>query len=214
MARSHEAIGAPGPIAPGPFPFYKDLILLQLAALVFLVDQFTKFLVREFLPFRFSYPQDGFFRITHTHNTGSAFGLFQDQNAPLIFASVVGIIVLLLIFRSQQFPGSLLRLSIGLQLGGATGNLLDRLRLGHVTDFMDVGAWPVFNVADASIVSGLVLLGWLFLVQDRTSRSSGQTGTVTGPPCPVCNGEMVTLYGGLRCSICGFKQRIDIDAGG
>ena len=126
--------------------------------------------------------------------------------------------MLLLIFRSQQRSGTLLWLSIGLQLGGAAGNLLDRLLLGHVTDFMDVGAWPVFNVADASIVTGLVLLGWLFLVQDRAGRSQRQ-----GEPspatvlemgsnvscCPVCAGEMLVLYGGRICSSCGFKQRVE-----
>ncbi|PKB65189.1 MAG: signal peptidase II [SAR202 cluster bacterium Io17-Chloro-G2] len=197
---------------------YRDLVLLQLAALVFLCDQFTKFVVRVFLPYRFSFPEEGFFRITHTHNTGSAFGLFQDQNLPLIVASMVGITVLALIFQSQPRQGHLLRLSIGMQLGGAIGNLLDRFRLGHVTDFLDVGAWPVFNVADASIVTGLIMLGWLFLVQDRTGRSGRQddsaSATVTGAGgqgfwCPVCGGEMVALYGGWKCSSCGFKEKFD-----
>lgn len=220
MARSQEVTG---PSFPSRLPIYKDLILIQLAALVFLCDQFTKFLVREFLPFRSSLPRDGFFRITHTHNTGSAFGIFQDQNTALIFASLVGIIVLLMIFHSQQRPGPLLRLSIGLQLGGAAGNLLDRFLLGHVTDFMDVGAWPVFNVADASIVIGLVMLGWLFLVQDRVGHSQRQEelspAAVPGvgsqsSRCPVCAGEMLALYGGWKCSSCGFKERVEANAGG
>ena len=230
MAGSQEAVGPPGPLDPGRMPIYKDLVLLQLVALVFLCDQFTKFLVREFLQYRFSFPREGFLRITHTHNTGSAFGLFQDQNAALIVASLVGIAVLVLIFQSQPRPGPLLRLSIGLQLGGAAGNLLDRFLLGHVTDFMDVGAWPVFNVADASIVTGLVLLGWLFLMQDRAGRSerSGRRGesSPAGVPatvlesgsqsswCPVCGGEMLALYGGWKCSSCGFKERVEDDAGG
>ena len=147
----------------GKTPIYKDFTLLQLAAIIFLVDQFTKFLVREFLPFGYSYPFDGFFRITHTHNTGSAFGILQGQNTPLIFVSFIGIFVLVMIYRSQPRATNLLRTSLALQIGGAFGNLLDRLRLGSVTDFIDVGAWPVFNLADASIVTGLVLLGWLLL---------------------------------------------------
>ena len=216
MASSHESAG---PSGPGRTPIYKDLVLLQLAALVFLIDQFSKFLVLEFLPVRgTSFPREGLFRFTHTHNTGSAFGLFQDQNTPLILASMVGIAVLVLIFHSQPRPGNLLRLSIGLQLGGAAGNLIDRFLLGHVTDFMDVGLWPVFNVADASIVTGLVILGWLFLVQDGGGRPGRRRdiptlamdeGAGRGPSCPVCNGQMLTLYGGLRCCSCGFKERVE-----
>ena len=215
MAGSQEPVGPSRALGPGRLPVHKDLVLLQLAVLVFLCDQFTKFLVREFLQFRFSFPQEGFFRLTHTHNTGSAFGLFQGQNLPLIFASLVGIAVLVLIFNSQPRQGPLLRLSIGLQLGGAAGNLLDRFLLGHVTDFIDVGAWPVFNVADASIVTGLVLLGWLFLVQDRAGRSQRQSGSSTAAAlqsswCPVCDEEMLALYGGLKCSSCGFKERVEM----
>ena len=113
MASSQETAGLS---RSGRVPIYKDLVLLQLVALVFLLDQFTKFLVREFLPFHSSWPRDGFFRITHTHNTGSAFGLFQDQNTPLIFASLVGVVVLVLIYRNQERLGPMLRLSIGLML--------------------------------------------------------------------------------------------------
>ena len=162
-----------------PSPIYKDLFLLQLATLVFLVDQFTKFLVREFLPYRTSFPAEGFFRLSHTHNTGSAFGLFQGQNFPLILVAFIGIGVLVLLYRSQRPPSDGLRLSLGLQLGGAAGNLLDRVRLGHVTDFLDVGPWPVFNIADSSIVIGLVLLAWIFLGPQR--RRALQTGDDRAP---------------------------------
>ena len=122
---SLDLIGGPKNLR---IPIYKDLVLIQLVLLVFLADQFSKFLVREFLVFRESFPDTGFVRITHTFNTGSAFGLFQDQNTPLILVSVIGITVLLLIYRSQRIPTGLLRLSLGLQMGGAVGNLLDRLR--------------------------------------------------------------------------------------
>ena len=161
-------------------PIYKDFTLLQLAAIVFLMDQFTKFLVREFLPFGYSYPFDGFFRITHTHNTGSAFGILQGQNTPLIFVSFIGIFVLVMIYRSQPRATNLLRTSLALQIGGAFGNLLDRLRLGSVTDFIDVGVWPVFNLADASIVTGLILLGWLLLRPG--ARNSDSPVVETGEP--------------------------------
>ncbi len=168
-----------GPVTIPRRPIYKDAVLLQLLAIIFLADQFTKWLVREFLEFRESVPADGFFRLTHTFNSGSAFGLFRDQNLPLILVSVVGIAILFLIYRSQRQPGNLLRLSLGLQFGGAAGNLLDRVRLGHVTDFVDVGSWPIFNVADASIVIGLGLLAWMFLISDG-SKSDAESGAGSG----------------------------------
>ena len=114
----------------------------------------------------------GFFRITHTYNTGSAFGLFQGQNTPLIVVAIVGIFILGMIYRTQRPPSNLLRLSLGLQIGGAIGNLTDRLLFGHVTDFLDVGAWPIFNLADSSIVVGLVLLAWVFLRPGRRQTES------------------------------------------
>ncbi len=150
-------------------PIFLDFDLLQLAAIFFLLDQLTKFLVRAYLPFGHSYPGSGFFRFTHAENTGSAFGLFQGHNTPLIFISFVGIFVLAMIYQSQPRPTNLLRLSLGLQIGGALGNLVDRFRLGAVTDFIDVGPWPIFNLADSSIICGLLLLGWIILQPGRRS---------------------------------------------
>ena len=197
--------------APIPrLPIYRDFILIQLAVLVFFLDQFSKYLVREFLFLYQSFPSEGFFRITHTFNTGSIFGIFQGQNTAFILVSFVGVAVLLLLYRSQRFPTGLLRLSLGLQLGGAFGNLLDRVRLGHVTDWVDIGPWPVFNVADACIVSGLVLLAWMFIMSERVRP--GQPDPYDY--CPVCDGEMRALPshggggGGWRCSTCGVRERV------
>ncbi len=188
-------------------PIYKDFVLLQLAFLIFLIDQFTKFVVRDQLLFRESFPREGFFRFTHTHNTGSAFGIFQDQNTALIFVSIIGIAILVLIYRSQVVPTRLLRLSIGLQIGGAAGNLMDRLLIQHVTDFIDVGTWPVFNVADASIITGLVILGYIFLVAEPVDKK-GPGLNADYSWCPVCDGEMLTVTGGWRCSVCGVRERV------
>ena len=185
-------------------PVYKDFVLIQLAVLVFVIDQFTKFLVRDQLLFRESFPADGLFRFTHTHNTGSAFGIFQDQNTPLIVVSILGVGILIMIYRSQRVPSSLLRLSLGLQIGGAVGNLLDRLRLGHVTDFMDVGAWPVFNVADAAIITGLVILAYIFLIAQPEDQDLSHSYNW----CPVCDGEMRAVMNGWRCSTCGVRERV------
>ena len=209
MGRSNPPSPSSGPVV--KTPIYRDLLVLQLALLVFLLDQFSKFLVREMLPLRHSFPYDGLFRITHTYNTGSAFGIFQGQNTPLIFVSFAGILILALIYRSQARPSNLLRFSLALQLGGAFGNLLDRVRLGHVTDFIDIGPWPVFNLADASIVTGLVILAWVFLRPNRTPERDAETvpDRIDGYSwCPVCDGEMVALHGGWRCIACGVREQI------
>ena len=194
-------------------PIYRDFLLIQLAVLVFLADQFSKYLVREFLFLHESFPREGFARITRTYNTGSIFGLFQDNNTPLILVSFVGVVVLILLYRSQRFPTGLLRLSLGLQLGGAFGNLIDRVLLGHVTDWVDIGPWPVFNVADACIVTGLVILAWLFIMSERTPQAQSAPSDAYNY-CPVCDGEMRTLpahdgqSGGWRCSTCGVRERV------
>lgn len=163
------------PAKGGRIPIYRDFTLLQLAVIFFLIDQLTKFLARAYLPYGYSWPWRGFFRFTHTENTGSIFGILQGQNTPLIFVSCIGILVLIMVYYSQPRPTNLLRFSLALQLGGAFGNLLDRLRLGAVTDFIDVGPWPVFNLADASIVTGLLLLVWVLL------RSGGQSDSTATP---------------------------------
>jgi len=194
-------------------PFYKDFVLIQLAVIIFLMDQFSKFLVRDLLLYRESFPATGFFRFTHTFNTGSAFGIFRDQNTPLILVSFLGIAILIMIYRSQRVPSGLLRLSLGLQIGGAFGNLVDRLRLGHVTDFMDVGAWPIFNLADASIITGLVILAWVFLVAE-SGEADGLADQGGYGWCPVCDGEMLTVTGGWRCSVCGAREQLASEKSG
>ena len=173
------------------------------------LDQVTKYLVRDLLAYGASFPDVGFLRFTHTHNTGSAFGIFQGQNLPLIFVSFIGIAVLLAIYFSQPRPGNLLRFSLGLMMGGAVGNLVDRLHQGWVTDFIDVGPWPVFNLADASIVTGLVMLAWIFL--RPPPKVAPANDWVSGPNwCPICDGDMVVLASGWRCAVCGVRERIEL----
>ena len=167
--------GPKGKLTPISF-LVSHATVLQLALLIFVLDQFTKYVVRESLPYRSSFPEQGFLRFTHTHNTGSAFGILQGQNSPLIFVAIIGIMVLLIIYFTQPKPNRWLSVSIGLQIGGAIGNLCDRLYQGWVTDFLDVGPWPIFNVADSSIVVGLILLCWLFM---RASPNFTEEKTLT-----------------------------------
>ena len=154
--------------------WYRDPVLIVAFGVVLGLDQITKAVIRQNLALGESIPREGTFRITHTYNTGSAFGLFPDQTLFLIIASFVGIAILLLVYRNATFPSFLLRLSLSMQLGGAVGNLVDRVRVGRVTDFVELGFWPVFNVADASIVIGITILGWLFFFTRREERGSSE----------------------------------------
>jgi signal peptidase II len=136
-----------------------------------MADQVTKGLIVFTLSPGQSMPDSGLFRLTYVTNSGSAFGLFPNQTLFLILASFVGIGILLLFYCTRPISSTMLRLSLGLQLGGAIGNLVDRARLGYVVDFIDVGAWPVFNIADSAIVVGLIGLLWT-LMSTKDSNSS------------------------------------------
>lgn len=171
---SRQGLDAPADESSPPrILWYRDRLLVPTVIGVFLVDQFSKYLVRANLPLYESWPSEGIFRFTHGTNSGTAFGLLPNQTLILIVASVLAIGFLYYFYRTQALPSRLLRLAIGLQLGGAFGNLIDRLRVGAVVDFIDVGWWPVFNLADSSIVIGIGLLGWLLLF-DRGNHLHGR----------------------------------------
>jgi signal peptidase II len=155
-------------------PLWRDPVPWLVLAAVLAADQLSKALVIANLHLSESVPATGFFRFTHTWNTGTAFGLFRDYGGVLTVVSFVAVAVLYLFYRSSPTRPLLMRVAFGMQLGGAFGNLIDRLRLGHVTDFIDVGPWPVFNLADSSIVVGIVLMAYYFLVEQQKPRGSGQ----------------------------------------
>ena len=114
-----------------------------------------------------SIPKTGLIRLTYIRNTGAAFGLFQEHSFALtIFGLIImGGLLFYTVFMSHRFPyfdNMPGRTVLGLIMGGATGNLLDRLRFGHVTDFIDLGFWPAFNVADSAVTVAIVTLAcWL-----------------------------------------------------
>jgi signal peptidase II len=148
------------------FPF-RGLLFLGLAVVVVLLDQATKRLAEERLdrggarsvplPFVGDY-----LRFTYVENRGAAFGLLQDQTAFFVFVGILVVGVIAASYRYLPRSGFLVHLALGLQLGGAVGNLIDRIRQGYVVDFVDFGYhsnwWPVFNVADSAIVVGVALL--------------------------------------------------------
>lgn len=149
-------------------------LLLLVAAAVIVVDHISKLYVESWLPLNRSwapFPELAhLFRITHVTNTGAAFGLFPGGS--LFFTVIATVVAIFILYYNYQLPAGQrpLRIALGLQLGGALGNLIDRLRLGHVTDFLDFGPWPVFNLADTSIVAGVVILAILMLQEQRELR--------------------------------------------
>ena len=133
-------------------------ILVSVAAVTLAADQVTKHLIRSSLAIGESWPREGFFRLTHGTNTGTAFGLFPDQTLLLTIASVCAIGFIIYFYRVHGGQTWLSGLNVGLLLGGAFGNLIDRVVAKKVTDFIDVGAWPIFNIADSAVVVGIILL--------------------------------------------------------
>ncbi|MBT3556087.1 MAG: signal peptidase II [Chloroflexi bacterium] len=152
----------------------------MLSALI--LDQITKWIVIENLVVGESWPATGFFRFTHAWNTGTAFSFFQGQGDILTWVSLGAVGILTLIYRSIQDPPWVLRIAFGLQFGGAVGNIIDRVRLGHVTDFFDVGSWPIFNIADSSIVIGISLMIFYFWFLDGSGKTKEDSSNSTAEP--------------------------------
>jgi signal peptidase II len=140
-------------------------VFLTCAAAVLVLDQAAKALASSHLLLGQPVPILGeFVRLTLVHNTGAAFGLFPGSRLPFILISVLAIGVVLYLFARDAYRTLLNRLLLGCILGGAIGNLVDRVRWGRVVDFIDVGwgsfRWPVFNVADSAVTLGVILLAW------------------------------------------------------
>ena len=157
MAMSENAPNLPTGaerLAPQRPRIHRDAFLFSILLIALVSDQLTKVAVVASLRLGESVPAEGLFRFTYTTNTGSIFGLFPGQTAALTVASFVGVGILLYFYHADL-------------------NLVDRLRLGHVVDFIDVGSWPVFNLADSSIVVGITLLVTLFLLEERSARNRG-----------------------------------------
>jgi len=146
----------------------RDLPFLAAALAMLGLDQLTKALVSRLMEVGQYYPSDDWpLRLHYVTNTGAAFGILRDQTAFLIVTSVIGIAAIVYYWRSQHQPWPV-ALALGMMLGGAAGNLLDRIRLGHVVDFLSFPHYPSFNVADSSIVVAFVLLiGYQLLWGER-----------------------------------------------
>lgn len=163
-------------------------LLIVVAVVIISLDQYTKYLVRQnldlwtetWVPWDWMLP---YARIVHVPNTGVAFGMFQGSGD--IFSIVAIIVALIIIFYFPRVPLSdwSLRLAMSLQLSGALGNLIDRLTIGHVTDFVSVGNFPVWNIADASITIGVVVLilgVWITEIEEKKKKRTNQESNLEG----------------------------------
>lgn len=154
-------------------------LLLIITSLILVLDQVTKAVVRANIPFGESWMPLAwlapYFRFVHWENLGAAFGMFQ--NGGLIFGILAVIVSVFLVIYYAQLPKdeTLMRVAMSMQLAGALGNLIDRIRFGPVTDFISVGTFPVFNIADSSITvgTGLLILA-LLLYEQKQKKAAGQ----------------------------------------
>ena len=155
------------------------LILFGVAGVVVALDQWTKWWVRENIEFSGMWLPDSlmwlspYARIVHWYNSGAAFGMFQNGNLVFTILAFIVIGAIIYYFPQAEKHDWTLRLAMSMQLGGALGNLLDRLmRDGRVTDFISVGNFAVFNVADASISIGTAILLLGVYLQERAAKRS------------------------------------------
>jgi signal peptidase II len=157
--------------------------------LVIVIDQGSKYLVTRYLsvggawsPFSGPTP---IFQIVYTYNTGVAFGLFKDLGPVFILIALVVVGVMIFYARKLRSDQWLTCVALGLMLGGAIGNLVDRIRLGHVIDFVDVGVgttrWYTSNLADVSIVLGVILLGVVMLIEEIRGKKAPKSGDTATP---------------------------------
>lgn len=149
------------------------------ALLVFVLDQLSKVWVMTHLSINQTHPVlDGFFRITYVRNPNSVFGISLGANFPYVLISLVAsLFILILLLREKRLN---FIVAYGLILGGALGNMVDRIRWGEVVDFLDFGfservRWAVFNLSDLSVTIALILLFVLFLLEERRQKK-GELG--------------------------------------
>ncbi|MBL01785.1 MAG: signal peptidase II [Chloroflexi bacterium] len=151
---------------------FLNTYFLILTLFIISLDQISKYIVVQNLVLGESLPNSGFFRLTHAQNTGTAFSLFQNQTDILTIVSFVAIVMIIFIYISIEKPSKYVYLSYGLLFGGAFGNLIDRVRLGYVTDFFDVGFWPIFNIADSAITIGIILMLFNYLIFNNNNEEN------------------------------------------
>ena len=153
--------------------------LAAIAVAALLADQLTKQLVATTLGLDGEVHLIGPFSIHHVQNSGIAFGFFSSATAAVIVLTTFAVAWMLFFFARSGARHPVLPAALGLLIGGSVSNLVDRVRLGHVTDFLDLRFWPAFNLADSFIVIGVGILLGALVVADRDPRRSRRVGDAT-----------------------------------
>jgi len=144
-------------------------------------DQLTKWIVSSQLSLDESLHVLGPFSIHHVQNSGIAFGLFASATPLVTALTALAVGWMLLFFARSGARHPVLPVALGLLIGGSTSNLIDRIRLGHVTDFLDLRYWPAFNLADTFIVVGVAALLLALVISDRNSVRPQRVREATRP---------------------------------
>lgn len=180
--------GGPRPTAPRGFGGH-FLPFAAVTLTIFIADQAAKLLIVNNLRLYESIPENGLLRLTHVTNTGSAFGLLRGHTEFLILVSIIGVLGVLFYYRTNGRESALLRYSLALLLGGALGNLADRLFRGAVVDFISVQVWsdyyfPTFNVADSALTIGLFALAF-YVLRNRATEKRQELEAIAGSTPPL-----------------------------
>ena len=132
--------------------------------IVLIFDQGTKLMVKTTMSLYESIPLiPNIFHLTYIVNPGAAFGLLANQRVFFIVITTIILLAVIYFYKQLKGPHLLLRIALGMVVGGALGNLVDRVRMGTVTDFFDFRIWPVFNIADSAIVLGMIYISYQLL---------------------------------------------------
>lgn len=172
-------------------------MLFGVAGVSIALDQWTKWWVRGNIEFGGQWLPESFLwlspyaRFVHWYNSGAAFGMFQNGNAVFTVLAFVVIGAIIYYYPQVEAEDWTLKLAMGLQLGGATGNLIDRLMMGKVTDFISIGNFPVFNIADASISVGVAVLLLGVWLKEREEKIKAARAAAEADSTPEAGGESV-----------------------
>jgi signal peptidase II len=148
--------------------------ILGVAAIIFGLDQASKFLVTQYIPLWSSWSIipvfDRLIKLTFITNTGMAFGLLPGFGDVFTVIRVLVMVGIVLFYNYFPTHNVWVRVSLGMVLGGVMGNFLDHIFRGYVVDFVDIGFWPIFNIADVSIIIGLCLLTYHLWDPEKSSK--------------------------------------------
>ncbi|OAI40806.1 hypothetical protein AYO38_05145 [bacterium SCGC AG-212-C10] len=149
----------------------RDAWFLVAAAVIVVVDQLVKWLIRHTIERGESVPEGWPIHLVHVTNSGAAFGILQGSGPLLAVTSVIGMVAILIYLFTPAFAQPLMRAGLALMLAGAVGNLIDRVAEGEVVDFVKFPHFPAFNVADSSITIGVLLLLWAMMEDPKPTTA-------------------------------------------